>query len=84
MFILADRVKESSLTEGNVDHIVLNDTFGGFVSFADAIGSGNSNSGNAGNSGGHSHSASVSASANWSANLDMRVQYINVIYCTFS
>ena len=45
---------------------------------------GSSNSGNAGNSGGHSHPSSVSASANWSANLDMRVQYINVIYCTFS
>ena len=48
------------------------------------INDGNSNSGNAGNSGGHSHPSSVSASANWSANLDMRVQYINVIYCTFS
>ena len=45
---------------------------------------GTSNSGNAGNSGGHSHPAGVSASANWSAGLDMRVQYINVIYCTFS
>ena len=42
------------------------------------------NSGNAGNSGGHNHSANVSASANWSAGIDMRVQYINVIYCTFS
>ena len=41
MFILADRVKESSLTEGNVDHIVLNDTFGGFQSFLEAIGDGN-------------------------------------------
>jgi len=49
-----------------------------------AIGSGNSNSGNAGNSGGHSHPASVSASAGWSAGIDMSVQYINVIYCTFS
>ena len=45
---------------------------------------GGHNTGNAGNSGGHSHPASISASANWSANLDMRVQYINVIYCTFS
>ena len=42
------------------------------------------NSGNAGNGGGHNHSASVSASASWSAGIDMRVQYINVIYCTFS
>ena len=49
-----------------------------------ATGGGTSNSGNKGNSGGHSHPAGVSASANWSANLDMRVQYINVIYCTFS
>jgi len=48
------------------------------------IDSGSSNSGNRGNSGGHSHPSSVSASANWSANLDMQVQYINVIYCTFS
>lgn len=49
-----------------------------------AINSGTSNSGNSGNSGGHSHPASVSASAGWSAGIDMRVQYINVIYCTFS
>lgn len=49
-----------------------------------AINSGSSNSGSAGNSGGHSHPASVSASAGWSAGIDMRVQYINVIYCTFS
>jgi microcystin-dependent protein len=49
-----------------------------------AINSGTSNSGGAGNSGGHSHPASVSASAGWSAGIDMRVQYINVIYCTFS
>jgi len=46
--------------------------------------SGNSNSGNAGNGGGHSHPSSASASAGWSAGIDMRVQYINVIYCTFS
>lgn len=46
--------------------------------------SGTHNTGGAGNSGGHAHPASVSASANWSANIDMRVQYINVIYCTFS
>ena len=46
--------------------------------------SGTSNSGNAGGSGGHSHPAGVSASAGWSAGIDMRVQYINVIYCTFS
>ena len=42
MFKIKDRVKESSITEGNGSSIVLNDTFGGFVSFADAIGSGNS------------------------------------------
>ena len=45
---------------------------------------GNSNTSNSGNGGAHSHPSSVSASANWSANIDMRVQYINVIYCTFS
>ena len=49
-----------------------------------SISSGTSNSGNAGNGGGHSHPSSVSASAGWSAGIDMRVQYINVIYCTFS
>ena len=54
------------------------------VASNNAKNSGTSNSGNAGNSGGHSHPAGVSASANWSAGLDMRVQYINVIYCTFS
>lgn len=41
MLVLADRVKESSITEGNVDYIVLNDTFGGFQSFAEGIGDGN-------------------------------------------
>ena len=55
-----------------------------FSGNANAVNSGNSNSGNSGNSGGHSHPASVSASAGWSAGIDMRVQYINVIYCTFS
>ena len=41
MLVLADRVKESSITEGNVHYIVLNDTFGGFQSFAEGIGDGN-------------------------------------------
>lgn len=42
MFKIKDRVKESSITEGNPLKIVLNDTYGGFQSFSDAIGSGNS------------------------------------------
>lgn len=41
MLKLADRVKESSLTEGDVSYIVLNDTYGSFQSFKDAIGDGN-------------------------------------------
>ena len=40
MFKIKDRVKESSITEGNGSSIVLNDTFGGFASFANAVGSG--------------------------------------------
>jgi len=42
MFKIKDRVKESSITEGNPLRIILNDTYGGFESFSDAIGSGNS------------------------------------------
>lgn len=42
MFRVKDRVKESSITEGNPLKIVLNDTYGGFESFSNAIGSGNS------------------------------------------
>ena len=42
MFTVQDRVKESSITEGNGEVIVLNDTFGGFSSFSQAVGSGNS------------------------------------------
>ena len=42
MFTVQDRVKESSITEGNGKVIVLNDTFGGFTSFSQAVGSGNS------------------------------------------
>ena len=42
MFKVKDRIKESSITEGNPLKIVLNDTYGGFESFSDAIGSGNS------------------------------------------
>jgi hypothetical protein len=49
-----------------------------------SISSGTSNSSSVGGSGGHSHPSSVSASAGWSAGLDMSVQYIDVIYCTFS
>lgn len=41
MFILSDRVKESSITEGNVNYITLNDTFGGFQSFREGIGDNN-------------------------------------------
>lgn len=41
MFKVNDRVKQSSLTEGNVNYVVLNDTFGSFQSFADGIGDGN-------------------------------------------
>lgn len=41
MLKVNDRVKESSLTEGDVNYIILNDTFGGFQSFADGIGDGN-------------------------------------------
>ena len=48
------------------------------------ITSGSSTSGPAGNGGAHSHSASVTAEATWSTTLDMAVQYIDVIYCTFS
>ena len=48
------------------------------------LNSGNSNSGNSGGNSSHAHPSSVSASANWSAGVDMSVQYINVIYCTFS
>ena len=48
------------------------------------LNNGNSNSGNAGGNSSHAHPSSVSASANWSAGIDMSVQYINVIYCTFS
>lgn len=40
-FILADRVKETSISSGTGD-IVLNDTFGGFQSFSAGIGDGNS------------------------------------------
>ena len=42
MFILADRVKETSITSGDGISLLLNDTFGGFQSFATAIGNGNS------------------------------------------
>jgi len=42
MFKIKDRVKESSITEGNPLRIILNDTYGGFESFSNAIGSGNS------------------------------------------
>lgn len=41
MFILSDRVKESSITEGNVNYITLNDTFGSFQSFREGIGDNN-------------------------------------------
>ena len=41
MFKVNDRVKESSLTEGSVNYVVLHDTFGGFQSFAHGIGDGN-------------------------------------------
>lgn len=43
-----------------------------------------SNTGASGGSGGHAHPSSAAASASWSAPLDMTVQYIDVIYCTFS
>lgn len=49
-----------------------------------AIDSNNSNSSNTGNGGSHAHNASVTADATWSTTLDMAVQYIDVIYCTFS
>ena len=49
-----------------------------------AMGSGNSTSGPAGNGGAHAHPASAEASGGISAPLDMTVQYIDVIYCTFS
>ena len=42
MFKIKDRVKESSITEGNPLKIVLNDTYGGFQSFASGIGHENS------------------------------------------
>jgi len=38
---LSDRVKESSITEGDVNYVVLHDTYGSFQSFSDAIGDGN-------------------------------------------
>ena len=41
MLVLTDRVKESSLSEGNLSYIELNDTFGSFQSFAEGIGDGN-------------------------------------------
>lgn len=41
MFLVADRVKQTSLTSGFGD-VLLNDTFGGFQSFQEAIGDGNS------------------------------------------
>lgn len=41
MFVLSDRVKESSTSQGLLDHIVLNDTYGTFQSFASGIGDGN-------------------------------------------
>jgi hypothetical protein len=41
MFLLADRVKQTSLTSGTGD-VILNDTFGGFQSFENAIGDNNS------------------------------------------
>jgi hypothetical protein len=41
MLKVNDRVKQSSLTEGDVNYVVLNDTFGSFQSFADGIGDGN-------------------------------------------
>lgn len=41
MFKLADRVKETSITSGSGLYIQFNDTFGGYQSFADAIGDGN-------------------------------------------
>lgn len=41
MFKLADRVKQSSITTG-LGSVILQDTYGGFTSFADAIGDGNS------------------------------------------
>lgn len=40
MFILADRVKQTSITQGT-GTITLSDTFGGFQSFANGIGNGN-------------------------------------------
>jgi hypothetical protein len=40
MFKLSDRVRETSLTAGSGD-IAINDTFGGFQSFASGVGSGN-------------------------------------------
>ena len=40
MFKLSDRVRETSLTAGSGD-ISINDTFGGFQSFASGVGSGN-------------------------------------------
>ena len=48
------------------------------------ITSGNSTSGPAGNGGSHAHNSSVTAEATWSTTLDMTVQYIDVVYCTFS
>lgn len=41
MFKIKDRIKESSITTGSPSRIVLNDTYGGFESFSNAIGSGN-------------------------------------------
>lgn len=41
MFKLADRVKETSLTNGSGIYVQLHDTFGGFQSFNQGIGDGN-------------------------------------------
>lgn len=42
-----------------------------------------SNTGNYGNSGAHTHPVAATASGPWSASIDMRVQYCDVILCTW-
>lgn len=42
-----------------------------------------SSTGNYGNSGAHTHPVSATASGPWSATVDMRVQYCDVILCTW-
>lgn len=42
-----------------------------------------SSTGNYGNSGAHTHPVSTTASGPWSASVDMRVQYCDVILCTW-